>query len=100
VDIAGGVQHAVAGFYAGQHYFPADNAGAHLPAPERLSGNFVRTVEVQNGAVVVSFAAEADPRIAGAVLAFVPQDSGGHLVWRCGGDGTTLPERYRPEGCQ
>ena len=55
---------------------------------------------LQNGNVVVNFGAAADPHIAGEVLVFVAQDSGGRVEWRCEGDGTTLKTQYRPVGCQ
>jgi type IV pilus assembly protein PilA len=98
--IAAEAQRAVENFYAGQHYFPPDNAGARLPAPGQLGGNYVQGVEVQDGTVTVTFGSAAEPHIAGAVLVFVPQDAAGRLAWRCGGDGSTLAPRYRPPACR
>lgn len=100
VVVAGEAQHAVEGFYAARRYLPPDNAEAQLPAPAQLAGNYVQGVEVQGGAVIISFGVDADPHITGEVLAFQPSEAGGRLVWRCGGDGTTLQARYRPPGCR
>jgi len=51
---------------------PADNAAAGLPAPEKIVGNHVSAVRVQQGAVHMTFGNNVSSRIKGKTLSFRP----------------------------
>ena len=58
--------------WAAAQTFPVDNAGAGLPAPDKIVGNYVRSVTVENGAIQITFGNSAHNRIAGKVLSLRP----------------------------
>lgn len=45
----------VAASWAAAQVFPADNASAGLPPPEKIIGNYVQSVTVENGAIHIRF---------------------------------------------
>lgn len=52
--------------------FPADNAGANLPAPEKIVSNYVTSVAVRNGSIHITFGNQASNAIVGKVLSLRP----------------------------
>ena len=94
----------------------ANNDAAGLPTPDKIVSNFVSAVEVQNGAIHMTFGNKAHPQIQGKILSFRPaviQES--QLVpiaWVCGnakapekmtlsGDNrTNIPEEFLPVLCR
>jgi type IV pilus assembly protein PilA len=52
--------------------FPADNAAAGLPSQDKIVSNFVSSVEVQDGAIHMTFGNKAHPQIKGKVLTMRP----------------------------
>lgn len=93
-----------------------NNSAAALPAPDKIVSNFVTSVEVQNGAIHMTFGNKAHPQIKGKILSFRPaviQES--QLVpiaWVCGnakapekmtlsGDNkTNIPDEFLPILCR
>ncbi|MEO7344194.1 MAG: pilin [Methylotenera sp.] len=94
----------------------ADNNAAGLPTPDKIVSNFVSAVEVQNGAIHMTFGNKAHPQIQGKILSFRPaviQES--QLVpiaWVCGNakapekmtlygeNKTNVPDEYLPVLCR
>ncbi|MEO8674389.1 MAG: pilin [Casimicrobiaceae bacterium] len=52
--------------------FPADNAAAGLPAADKIVGNFVSSVAVQDGAIQITFGNRASSTINGKMLSVRP----------------------------
>jgi len=52
--------------------FPADNAAASLPAPDKIVNNYIKSVEIQNGAVHITFGNKAASAINGKILSLRP----------------------------
>jgi type IV pilus assembly protein PilA len=52
--------------------FPVDNASAGLPPADKIVANYVRQVDVRNGAINVTFGNRANNGIAGKILTFRP----------------------------
>jgi type IV pilus assembly protein PilA len=52
--------------------FPADNASAGLPAPEKIVANYVSAVTVENGAIHMTFGNRANSSIVGKILSLRP----------------------------
>ncbi len=52
--------------------FPADNAAASLPPADKIVGNYVSAVAVENGAIHIAFGNRANHAIAGKILSLRP----------------------------
>lgn len=52
--------------------FPASNAAAGLPAPDKIVGNYVSAVAIDGGAIHITFGNRANHAIAGKVLSLRP----------------------------
>lgn len=58
--------------WAANQTFPADNADAGLPLPEKIVNNYVSAVAIQNGAIHLTFGNRANSALAGKVLSLRP----------------------------
>jgi type IV pilus assembly protein PilA len=95
------VRQAVEHYYQALHGLPMDNADARLPGAGEIAGRYVSRVEVSNGTVLITFGGQSDRRIAGAVLAYVPESGAdAALHWNCATETTTLENQYRPPECR
>ena len=106
----------VAAAWKATHMLPADNAEAGLPAAERIVGNLVSAVTVEQGAVHVTFGNQANGAIRGKTLSLRPavvEDAPVvPVTWVCGAasapapmtlhgtDRTDVPARYLPLNCR
>ena len=68
--------------------FPADNAAAGLPVPEKIVSNLVGSVALENGVIHITFGNRANNQIIGKVLSLRPavvEDSPVvPITWLCG----------------
>jgi type IV pilus assembly protein PilA len=62
----------VASAWATTQILPADNAAAGLPTADKMVGNYVSAVQIQNGAVNVTFGNRATHALTGKILTFRP----------------------------
>ena len=78
----------IAAAWSSTQTFPADNAAAGLPIPEKIVSNYVSSLTVQDGAIHVTFGNRASGAISGKVLSLRPavvDDAPIVLVaWVCG----------------
>lgn len=95
--------------------FPADNAAAGLPPPDKLIGNYVTRVDVHQGAISVTFGNFSNTHLEGMVLTLQPLIVTGSpaspMSWRCGTRGvpkgmeavgenrTTVSPQFLPSAC-
>ncbi len=93
-------EQAVENYYTSLHAMPMDNVGARWPEPNQAGGQYVQSVEISNGTILVRFGRKASPRIAGKVLAFVPEEGSSGIHWDCATETTTLDNQYRPTQCR
>lgn len=79
---------------------PADNAAAGVPNPDKLIGNYVTRVEVNNGAISVTFGNFVNKAIEGQVVTLQPilvkGSPASPMSWRCGYRG--VPNGMEPAG--
>lgn len=103
-------------YYLDRGEFPASNDQAAVPAPQFLIGNYVKRVDVVDGAMHVHFGHYVNKLIDDTVLSIRPMVVTGSpaspIAWSCGtrppppgmeavGDNrTTLPPRYLPASCR
>ena len=68
--------------------FPADNAAAGLPVPEKIVSNLVSSVSLEGGVINITFGNRANNQIVGKVLSIRPavvEDSPiVPITWLCG----------------
>ena len=80
--------------------FPADNAGAGLPAADKIVGNYISSVSVQDGAIHLTFGNQASKSIRGKFLtirAAVVEDSPVvPIAWVCGN--SAVPAKMAVKG--
>ena len=95
---------------------PADNAALGLPQADKIVGNLVRSVMVDNGAIHIVFGNKANNALQGKTLTLRPavvEDAPiVPVAWLCGhskapqkmvaqgADKTDVPERYLPMNCR
>ncbi|HUR40936.1 MAG TPA: pilin [Verrucomicrobiae bacterium] len=72
---------------------PADNAAADFQAPTEDKGRYVRSVEVRDGVVVLTF---GDPALAGLSITMTPSMADNMVTWSCT---STLPDHLKPKDC-
>jgi type IV pilus assembly protein PilA len=69
--------------------FPADNAAAGLPVPDKIVNNYVSSLTVENGAIHIVFGNRANGLIKGKTLTLRPAIVEGEpvvpVVWVCAG---------------
>jgi type IV pilus assembly protein PilA len=93
--LAAPLKSAITEFYELEGAFPADNAEAHLPPADEISGQYTRSVEViEDGAIRITF---KDLAIFDQTVTLTPAVSGGTLIWSCS---TTLPASLTPQVCR
>lgn len=95
MSLAGGAKTAVTEFFSSNGVWPSDNAAAGIAPSASIFGNAVRSVEVEESNITVTFNTKV---IAGATLEMRGTDDGGSITWSCnGGD---LDSKYRPANCR
>jgi len=93
IQLAKPVQLAVQDFYSEAGVLPADNAAAKVAPPAELKGHYVRSIEVVNGVVAVTF---GDPALFNREIRLTPTPTATTMAWVCT---TTLPDSLRPKEC-
>jgi type IV pilus assembly protein PilA len=106
----------IAAAWAATQTFPADNAAAGLPAPDKIVNNYIGSVTVANGAINVIFGNSANNVLKGKTLTIRPAVVDDApivpVAWICGnakwpgkmtvkGDNKTdIPVEMLPFNCQ
>jgi type IV pilus assembly protein PilA len=122
LQLASAAKPAVATSFLDDGRAPADRLEAGLtPNATDISGSFVRSIDVDNGVLVVEYGHAASAIISGLTLTLTPyQTADRTIVWRCGlsaapagavelgtGSGSaatyiapTVPNQYLPANCR
>ena len=106
----------VAAAWALTQTFPADNAAGALPAADRIVGNLVSAVTLENGAIHLTFGNRANNQLLGKILTLRPavvEDAPVvPITWVCGfapvpgkmvakgTNRTTIPSNLLPLKCR
>jgi type IV pilus assembly protein PilA len=94
----------------------ADNAEADLPSPDKVVSNFISALEIDNGAIHMTFGNKAHPQIKDKILSLRPavieESKVVPVAWVCGvakapdnmtlkGENrTNIPPEYLPHLCR
>lgn len=81
-------RQSVQAYYSRNRRMPRDNAAAGLPPADRIIGNYVAGVAVNDGAIVIRFGNRSNRNIVGKKLSLRPAVVEGYpsvpLSWVCG----------------
>ncbi len=84
LKLAADTKTAVAAYIQTHRDYPADNAAAGLPEPERIRNDAVESITVDAGLVIIEFGTNAHARLAGRILTLIPDVvEGGEIRWAC-----------------
>lgn len=103
-EVAEGVKlserpRALVAEYIGQRgALPGSNADLGLPRPEMIRANYVESIRIADGKVVVTYGNRASTAIHGRHVVLAPQGSSAALHWHC--SSPDIRERYLPAQCR
>ena len=90
----------IAASWAASKILPVDNASIHLPVPDKIVGNLVRAVTVQDGAVHITYGNRANGNLKDKTLtlrpAVVEDAQMVPVAWVCAG--ATVPDKMTVHG--
>ena len=96
LSLASAGKTAVSEFFASNGTLPSTNDSAGLSTSTSISGNTVRSVQVQaNGVINVIFSGNP---INNSTIQLTPTTAGGGVTWAC--DQGNLESKYRPSSCR
>ena len=72
VPLADIAKPPIAASWAATQSFPADNAAAGLPVPDKIVNNYISAVTVENGAIHLTFGNSANGLLKGKILTIRP----------------------------
>ncbi len=72
VPLADIAKPPIAAGWAATQSFPADNAAAGLPVPDKIVSNYISAVAVENGAIHLTFGNSANGLLKGKILTIRP----------------------------
>ncbi len=98
LTLSGPAKRAVVEFFSESGGWPADNAAAHLPAANSISGTYVQTVAVADNVVAITFGNDAHSVIQNGVVKLVAAVVDNVIHWQC--TSTTVEDRYLPTSCR
>lgn len=116
LDLIEDYKKGVVGYFKATLNFPKDNVEAGIPKPEFLIGNYVNSIELQQGAFHIYFGSKAHPALKDKILTVRPivvKDSPeSPMSWICGYsavpegmlaasvDKTTADLKFLPSSCR
>ena len=104
LNLSAPVKASIAASYGDSNTVPADIGEAGFDAAS-LSGKYVESIEVEEGAVLIRYGNTANRLLAGGTLSLTPQLADGELVWACGyaaGEysATDINPKFLPSTCR
>jgi len=101
MTLASGAKVAIWDFVSETGQFPSSNTSANLATPASIKGNYVSSVTVTSGRIIVAYGgAKANVAIPiSAQLLLSPSMTDGSIQWTCKGSGRMSPE-YLPSVCR
>jgi type IV pilus assembly protein PilA len=116
VPLADVAKTPIAANWAATQTFPADNAAAGLPVPDKIVSNYVSALTVANGAIHLTFGNNINAALRGKILSIRPavvEDAPiVPVAWICGNarvpdkmtvkgeNRTDLPPAFLPVNCR
>jgi len=82
-------------YYEADAQMPSNNFLAGLPAPASITGNAVKSIEIVDGVITVTYNTKVE---SGKTLVLSPTTTAGSIIWDCS-QGNVL-DKYRPSRCR
>ncbi|MEJ2128762.1 MAG: pilin [Woeseiaceae bacterium] len=99
LNLAGGAKAAVTEYYQDTGSLPADNMAAGLADPQQISGNYVASIFVDDGVIVVTYGGQAHTILSGNSIVLSPDTTNaGVITWDCGS--ATIQPKHLPAACR
>lgn len=99
LSLTSGAKAAVWDFLSNTGRWPPGNESAGLGSASSISGNYVSSVNVSGGPVLVTFSGpEANRALTGKTLLLSPVTTPGSIPWVC--TSTTIAHKYLPTNCR
>ena len=98
LSLSGGAKAAVADYYRNQGELPADNETIGLAPASEISGNYVDSVSVEQGNIVIGYGGQSHSLLDGKTLVLQPMVEDGLLEWGCYSD--SIDNRHLPARCR
>lgn len=116
LSLAREVQSSVKEYYKYHTKFPSNNQEAGAPKAKHLLGNYVSSIEIEQGALHVTFGHKINQPVQGKILSirpiYVEESPTSPISWVCGGDKppkgmkaagenkTNIDDKYLPVSCR
>lgn len=88
IPLADSAKESISYAWTSLKTLPANNQQANLPVPTKVVSNFISALEVQNGAIHMTFGNKAHPQIKGKILSIRPavieESQRVPIAWVCG----------------
>lgn len=99
LNLSAGAKAAVAEHFSATGELAEHNAAAGLSPADSIDGNYVSSVAVDDGNVVITYGNQAHQIISGETLVFTPEiQSGDVFDWACGSP--SIEPRHLPAACR
>jgi len=99
LNLSAGAKAAVTEYYQDTGRLPADNDDAGLVEPGAITGNYVSSVEVIDGEIVVTYGNAAHSALVGSSLVMSPDSNAtGQVAWVC--QSFTIADKHLPAACR
>ncbi len=93
------VRNAVEEYVEVHGKLPASNEDAGVPPASEIGGNYVSRIAIEDGDIVIVYGKNADTRIVGKTIVFVPDDSNDPDVsWTC--SSPDIPDKWLTSSCR
>ena len=116
LSLSSSARNEITQYYKEKMSFPADNNSAGLPAADKLIGNRVTAIHIENGAVHITLGNKIAQPLQGKIISFRPAIVTGSptspMSWLCGNDSavtgmqaigenkTSVPNELLPHNCR
>ena len=98
VNLISQVKFAVYEYHYWNGSWPNNNLAANITTSTEITGNAIRSVNINNGAITITFNTKVG---SGLNLVFQPTiDSQSSIKWDCHTTTSTMPTKYRPQNCR
>ncbi len=116
ITMTNAIKPKITEYYEYKGIFPKNNVEAGLPEGKYIMGNYVKSINVEDGAIHITLGNKVNQRLTGKILTLRPQYvKESHitpLAWLCGGSNvvegmsvsgenkTNISDQYLPAACR
>ena len=107
ISLAEGQKSAIIEYYADKGAWPSDNAAAGVAAASKITGKYVKSMEVKDGVIIATMKSSGvNADVASKTVSLSPEKgtdnkkalSEGSFTWKC--TAGTVPTKFLPSSCR